>query len=231
MKKQTATTTKKTKKLAVDLIIFDLDMTLVDSLASIFNCLEAAFRANDIPPPDRKGTKQLIGIPLERMVELLLLKQGINATAELNATIVRAYRERYMATAKQETSLFPGVRDVLERFKEKRLAIVTTKHSNLTRKLLDDLDLLQYFNILVGYNDVRNPKPDPESIFKVLEETKVSPAKAVIIGDTIYDIEAGKSAGIHTVAVTYGVDTREELKRVKPEFIIDNIHKLVKILC
>ncbi len=220
----------KRKQLPVDLIIFDLDMTLVDSQASIYACFMEAFKANGLPPPDKKEVAKLVGIPLERMAELLLLKAGVNATAGLNAAIVKAYRGRYARTAGKETVLFQGVRETLEHFKEKRLAIITTKEGNLTRQLLGELDILKYFNLILGYGDYRSPKPDPEAVFKALDETKVPASKAVMVGDTIYDIEAGKSAGIHTVAVSYGVDPVEELKLAKPEHIIDNIRELMNLL-
>ncbi len=220
----------KRKQLPVDLIIFDLDMTLVDSQASIYACFADAFKANGLPPPDKREVAKLVGIPLERMAELLLLKAGVNATAELNAAIVKAYRERYARTAGKESALFPGVIEMLEYFKEKRIALLTTKESNLTRQLLGELDILKYFNLVLGYGDYRSPKPDPEAVFKALNETKVPAGKAVIVGDTIYDIEAGKSAGIHTVAVSYGVDPVEELKLAKPEFIVDDIRELMKLL-
>ena len=220
----------KPKKLPVDLIIFDLDMTLVDSQASIYACFTEAFRANGLPPPNKREVAKLVGIPLERMAELLLLKAGVNATAGLNAAIVKAYRGRYARTAGKETMLFPGVRETLEYFKEKRLAIITTKEGNLTRQLLGELDILKYFNLILGYGDYRSPKPDPEAVFKTLDETKVPASKAVIIGDTIYDLEAGKSAGIHTIAVSYGVDPVGELKLAKPEFIVDDMRDLMKLL-
>ena len=219
---------KSARKLEVDLIIFDLDMTLVDSLASINNCFVYAFERNGLPPPAREDVNRLIGLTLEKMTERLLLKAG--TPADMQKAIVDGYRERYRATAGGETKLFPGVRDVLEHFKGKRLAVVTTKHGGLARKLLEELDILRYFNLVLGYGDFRNPKPDPESIFKALDETKVHADRAVIVGDTIYDIEAGKGAGIHTVAVTFGVDSREELELAKPEFMIDNMRELMDII-
>ena len=67
------------RKLHVDLIIFDLDMTLVDSLASIYNCFLYAFQQNGLPPPVRKDVDGLVGFPLEKMTERLLLKAGVSA--------------------------------------------------------------------------------------------------------------------------------------------------------
>ncbi len=216
--------------LQVDLIIFDLDMTLIDSAASIYQSFLYAFEQNSLPKPSRDAVVRLIGLPLEKIIERLLLQADVPATAELNRVLAETYRKHYLATADKATPLFPGVREVLGHFQDKRLAIITTKQHELTMKLLEQLGLAKYFNVILGAGDYQNPKPDPESVFNILNQTRIPPDRVVIIGDTLYDIEAGKSAGIHTIAVTFGIDSREELKRAKPDFIIDTLRELMGIL-
>ena len=221
---------KKQPTISAEVIIFDLDMTLIDSVASIVSCFNHAFTANGLQPPSRDQIRALIGLTLEKMVEISLMKAGINPTHQLVDSLCISYRNRYLATAGRETGLFPDVVNVLEHFKDKRLCILTTKQGILTRKLLDDLRIQHYFNMVLGYGDYHNPKPDPEAIFKILDATKVPATKAVIIGDTTYDVLAGRNAGIHTIAVTYGIDPSDELKQAKPDFMIDSLIELKKIL-
>jgi len=99
---------------------------------------------------------------------------------------------------------------------------------SLSRRVLDGLDLSHYFDVIIGSDTTRERKPSPVPILKVLSELHVQSGEALIVGDSNYDVDAGKAAGITTVAVTYGYRPRELIAHA--DFLIDRMTDLVPLL-
>ncbi|MBI3399329.1 MAG: HAD family hydrolase, partial [Deltaproteobacteria bacterium] len=111
-----------------------------------------------------------------------------------------------------------------------KLAIATNKPLNLTERILDGLNIANYFQKVVGGDGVQNKKPAPEAIENILKELHVLPKKAVFIGDSKIDIEAGKKAGVVTIGAVYGFRGRQELEEAGADVIIADIKELI-LLC
>lgn len=105
--------------------------------------------------------------------------------------------------------------------------MVTNKPEALTLKILDDLDIRRYFGEIAVPEYVKNIKPHPEGLLKVIEGFGEKPENAVMVGDSNIDIEAGKNAGTYTCGVTYGLGDREALINSEPDVLIKDIKELL----
>ncbi|MBI2075797.1 MAG: HAD-IA family hydrolase [Candidatus Aenigmarchaeota archaeon] len=209
-----------------DLVIFDLDGVLVDSTEAITNTFnQVLIKAAGISVSDKNIIK-MIGMPLDQMFERYLP----NSMKGEARNCSRMYRQIYGKTCVQGTKVYDGVIDVLEYLKSSKLAVATTKYSNEAEILLKGMAIRKYFKFVLGADDVRKPKPNPEVIDKILDLAGVSRSKAAIVGDTAYDILAGKSAGITTIAATYGFQNKDVLAAAKPDFLIDSLPDLKSIV-
>jgi len=190
------------------IILFDLDGTLIDSteaiLESFHHSLNVLQHDSDVEDEVIKG---LIGYPLEMMFS------GVGCEEELLDEYVCVYKEYYRVISCQKTVLLPNaVQAIEEAAAFARLGIVTTKTGRYSRELMEHFGVMEYFEVLIGREDVENPKPHPEPIYKALEAMGRVDEEVWMIGDTRLDIEASQSAGIGCIAVTCGYDNAEELR-------------------
>jgi len=211
-------------------ILFDLDGTLIDSTEAILESFHNSFDLHQHPHPSDEAIKALIGHPLDVMyAELGIEQSGV-------WEFVDTYKEHYREISTQKTVLLPQAREAVEeaaRFA--RLGIVTTKTGKYSRVLMEHFGLMEHFEVLIGREDVQNPKPHPEPIEKAVEKMKVLKERCWMIGDTRLDIASANSAGIRSVGVLSGYDNLKQLKTLTD--IIENdalkaverIAKLAKI--
>ena len=110
---------------------------------------------------------------------------------------------------------------------------MTLASSRIRKSLVDfvhTMHLENTFTYILGADDVTHAKPHPEPVLRTLEAFHCPPEEALVVGDTIYDIEMGRRAGAHTCGVTYGNGTRQELQDAKADFLIDDFQEILTIL-
>ncbi|RLA67509.1 MAG: HAD family hydrolase [Epsilonproteobacteria bacterium] len=190
------------------IILFDLDGTLIDSTEAILESFAVAFQTHGREVPNDRAIKAEIGHPLDVMFPTLGIPQE-----EVQAHIL-AYKEQYRKIYCQKTFLLPRAREaVVLASKYAKLGVVTTKTAKYSRELLEHMGLMNYFDVLIGREDVEYPKPHPEPIFKALSKLDSDKSKYWMIGDTPMDILAANAAKINSVAVTCGYADIESLKK------------------
>jgi phosphoglycolate phosphatase len=185
----------------LQLILFDLDGTLVDSAADIANAFNYAIGLHGIPPVSRAEIEAMLG---EGMA---LIMKKFDEWKELGVdptTIRKHFREYYLEHIAVYSAPYPGVEDTLQRLKDFKKAVVSNKLEVFTTKTLKQLRLLHYFDLVAGGDSGPERKPSPQAILSVLSRLGVSADETLMVGDTSYDIEAGRGAGVKTAAVTYG---------------------------
>ncbi len=124
--------------------------------------------------------------------------------------------------------IFPWTEEVIKELASKNsLALLTSSTSSSARNTLDGL--AGYFSLIVGCEEVGNLKPNPEGILLILEKTGARAEESVMIGDTEVDILAGRNAGVRTAGVTWGLRLEDELKKHKPDFILNDPQQLIQI--
>ncbi len=189
-------------------ILFDLDGTLLDSTQAILLSFRDSYSDFNLKAPQDKSIKLLIGHPLEYMYRALGIKE------EMIGSFVDRYKFHYRKRSKPMTSFLPNAEDAIkEAYKFARLGIVTTKTGSYSKDLLEHMGVMNYFDVLIGREDVKNPKPHPEPILKALYQMNVTNRNSVwMIGDTCLDMVSGSDAGVKTVGVSCGYENINKLK-------------------
>lgn len=189
------------------LIIFDVDGTLVDSQQDILAAMAAAFADVDVPLPDDATVLSHVGLSLEVIFPLLLPTHD----AATHAKMVARYKSAYMALRAQSgvtasSPLYPGASEtlaVLTAMPDVVLGIATGKSRRGLDKLLEGYALDGVFETQ-QVADSHPSKPHPSMILKAMEETGMTPAQTVMIGDTAFDMEMAAAAKVSGIGVTWG---------------------------
>ncbi len=209
------------------IILFDLDGTLIDSTDAITGTFFHVFENEKF---NYEGTiediKREIGYPLEIMFGNL----GVSKTRVWD--FVAAYKNRYQQISKAQTTLLHNAKlslDVAQKFA--RMGIVTTKTTQYTIPLLEHMEIFDYFETIIGYQEVKNPKPHPEPIFKAMENMNINSSDYDVwmIGDTKLDMIAAQEASVHSVAVLCGYGEKTELSKYTKN-IVSTAYEAVKLI-
>jgi len=130
----------------------------------------------------------------------------------------------------EDATIFKGIDDIISKLSKKvKLAILTNNKSTYAEDVLKKFNLIQHFETIIGFNDVKEVKPSPEGIEKILKIWNLKHSEAIFIGDMSTDIQAGKAANVKMVCVASGLAKKETLLEHKPDFLLDNVQDL-KIL-
>lgn len=204
-------------------ILFDIDGTLLDAYDFVFESVRNSLLVHNLPKLSDKKMEKAIGKPLAEFYKLLF--PGIDP-AMLSKTH-REFQEKNFHLIKP----FAKTKKTLKKLKDNGFLIAAV--SNRSREsLLHSLDLTEiseFFQVVICPEDVNNPKPHQEHLLVALERLKVEPANSYMVGDTEMDILAGKSAEVKTIGVTYGW-LGEDIKKHKPDFVIDDIEEILGIV-
>ncbi len=212
------------------LVLFDVDGTLVDSQGDIHAAMSHAFSALDLAPPSRVDVLSIVGLSLPEAVERLIP----SISAEDRDRMVTVYKESYMtlraqAPIEQTSPMFDGMRQVLDHFRTHPwllLGVATGKSARGLDKLTQGHGISDYF-VTRQVADHHPSKPHPSMIMTALAETGVDSADAVIIGDTTFDMEMGRNAGIKTIGVSWGYHPVERLCADRVARSVADIPRLV----
>ncbi|KJR42674.1 phosphoglycolate phosphatase, bacterial [Candidatus Magnetoovum chiemensis] len=207
------------------LIIFDLDGTLIDSIRDIAEAVNYTLKQHGFNTLSEDSVKIMVGDGVSTLIaKATNYDENIDKQKALDVFL--NYYENHLV---DYTKPYTNVVKTLKLLKGYKKAVITNKKSSLSRIILDKLELMQHFDLLLGPEDVKEKKPSAEPLLKAMETLKVQPSETVIIGDSSVDIEAGKAAGVKTIAAAYGFRPVETLKDA--DFIIHNdISELISIL-
>lgn len=219
------TTGEVKKKLkVVDTILFDLDGTLVDSI----DLIRQSFRFSTRQVlgktfPDEELLKD-IGIPLKFQMEAL----SQTKVEELIGVYQKFYNQNHDRLIKN----YPQVSSVLGELELKgyKLGVVTSKRRGSSERNLKACGLEGYFKVMVAFEDVTEYKPKPAPVLEALRRLNSSPSGALLVGDSPYDIEAGRKAGVLTAAALWGPYDLERLLESRPHILLKDIKELLRIL-
>ena len=211
-----------------DNIIFDLDGTLTDPAVGIINSMICALEKYGIPAPDRSELMKFIGPPLVDSFQ-----EFFHLSREEAKTIVDHYREYYREEGMFESSVFPGIQDLLRSLQEngKVLMVATAKVEPFANTVLEHFGLAAYFTCIAGSNLDNTRTRKDEIILSVLERCEITDTEhTVMIGDRMYDILGAEKAGIDSIGVLFGYGTKEELQDAGANIIAESVEDLQRIL-
>ena len=210
-----------------ELVIFDWDGTLMDSVGKIVACMQQSALTLEMPMPTEQAVRDIIGLSMDEALSIL----HPNGSVELQAAMKEVYRQQYLELNQTPTPLFDGVVDLLTTLNGRgyKLAVATGKARAGLNRVLTATELGGYF-VASRCADEAASKPSPEMISQLLNELGISADKAVMIGDSIHDLNMANNAGIHAIGVDYGAHDRNKLSQANPKAVISSPMELLEHL-
>lgn len=210
------------------LILLDFDGTLADTRGLIVKTMQQTLDALGLEPRTDDQCAAMIGLPLKQAFTDLL-----PMTDEMGEQCVETYRRIFNANnALYIIPTFPNVLETLHQLHELGyiLTIASSRSNRSLREFVNDMHLNEVIPYVLGAEDVVRAKPHPDPVLQTLETFNCKPEDALVVGDTWYDIEMGRRAGVRTCGVTYGNGSREELMRAGADFLVDDFGELMEII-
>lgn len=209
------------------LVIFDCDGTLVDSQHHIVSAMHSAFAANGLGLPEADSVRRTVGLPLEVAIERLLLPIGLKALDD----VVAAYKVAAVAQRLEpdhEEPLFPGLVPVLDRLEAGGflLGVATGKARRGLNFTLATHGLTERFVTLQTCDVVPAGKPAPDMVLQAMAETGAVAASTIVVGDTTYDMEMARNAGVPAIGVAWGYHDEQILLKAGAVKIIKDFGEL-----
>lgn len=210
------------------LVIFDLDGTLVDAFEDIALAANFVRERNAMAELSVDEVKLHVGHGARALVE------GVLGTA--NTVVVdenlQALVGFYESLTESRARIYDGVIEVLERLKADsvRTAIASNKPHTVTVKVVRELGLEKYFDFVQGQTDEIRRKPAPDVLHKIMLDAGVPNQRTLMVGDSEIDIDAAQAAGVRIAAVTYGQHSAERLAKRLPDFVLNEMTDLLKVI-
>lgn len=210
----------------IKIILLDFDGTLGDTASVIINTMQATIRELGLAARTDKQCAEMIGL---RLVEIPSeLYPGLEIDPEVFASTYRRLFNIY--NTEGAVKLYPGVYETLRSLKQQGLTLTiasSRSHASLDQ-YVTELGLSSIISYVLGADDVQEGKPQPEAVFKTLEKFGFNADQALMVGDSIFDIQMGINAGTRTCGVSYGNGTRESL--ASADWIIDDFREILKLI-
>ncbi|SDH45055.1 HAD-IIIA family hydrolase [Pseudomonas panipatensis] len=206
------------------LLIFDWDGTLVDSIGRIVESMRVAAGRSGLPWRSDEAIKGIIGLGLPEAIQTLYPE--VDDAAALSV-FRRDYGEHYLLLEAEPSPLFPGVMDALEHFRHCgfRLAVATGKSRRGLDRVLAGQGWQRFFDITRAADESAS-KPDPRMLHEILAHCRVDPRRALMVGDSPFDLEMARRAGMDSVAVAYGAQPLSVLREFGPSLEIEHFNEL-----
>jgi phosphoglycolate phosphatase len=210
--------------LSFDLVIFDLDGTLVDTLPDITAALNFGLAQAGVSGLPAAAVRGLVGEGVHRLAEkaLALVPPAPGVTSErLVEALAAFYREHVCAASRP----YPGMEELLVRLRahpRRRMAVLTNKPGDLARGLMSELHLDRFFDDIIGDSDGYPCKPDPAAARWLMTRHEAPPERTLVVGDGRPDLELARAIGCAAAAVTWGFVERAALLELAPDFVVDH---------
>ncbi len=214
------------KKIAADLIVFDLDGTLADSLPDLTNAANHACRRLGLPEHQPEAVKGMIGGGERKFMERVV---GPDHQA-LVGQCLEFYLDYYTRHNGELTRLYPGVPETLEKLRGKKLAVLSNKLQRLTEQVLEVLGVARFFSASRGGGSGLPLKPAPEPLLALMGDLGAEPVRTLMVGDKPADVNTARGAGAHSAVVTYGYGELAALRAASPDFILRRFSQLPGII-
>lgn len=209
------------------LVVLDFDGTLADTSKGIVETMTAVFNHFGYPVPSTDAICHTIGLPLRDSIALLA-NIGGNALDEA----VNLYHEYFEEIGTRYIQLFPGVKSTLETLHRMgcTLAIATSRGHVSVTSLCSNLGILPYLSSVLACEDVKQAKPHPEAVLKLMKEFGIPAERTWVVGDTTYDIGMGSQAAASTIGVTYGNHSRTDLEGASATCVVDSFEEVLPLV-
>lgn len=204
-------------------VLFDLDGTLIDTNELINESFRHTFKKYNYTFTEEE-IRDFNGPPLRDTF--------VNLNNDLAEEMIQTYREHNLANHEAYVKAFPNVEKTIKALLDMdiKIGIVSAKMRPGVELGLEVVGLAKYFETIVTIDEVKNPKPHPESVFLAMKELKAKPAATIVVGDNFHDIEAGRDAGTQTAGVAWSTKGKGFLQQYNPTYMLEDMSDLIKIV-
>ena len=216
-----------------EMILIDVDGTLVDSVPDLAYCVDEMMMQLGRPVHGEEKVRDWVGNGVERLVRRALIGQLDGEPSDED--FEKAYPiflDLYAENTSKRSHLFEGVREGLDYLKSEgyQLGCVTNKAAQFTIPLLQDLGVADEFSIIISGDDLPKKKPDPMPLLHGAKHFGVDPENAMMLGDSVSDVKASRAAGFQIVCMSYGYNHGEDIRDYHPDAVIDSMAELPRLL-
>lgn len=211
-------------------VIFDLDGTILDTLEDLADAMNLTLSKFGFPERELEHHRRAIGNGLRKYAERCIPEEFL--TDALLDNFVKINAEDYENNSTVKTKPFDGIYKLLDFLESSSLStnVLSNKRNDFVNTLVNHYFPSYKFDCVYGELAGIPKKPDPSSALKISDDIGIIPDNIVFIGDSIYDIIAGKNAGMKTIAVTWGNQDRDLLESENPDFIADTADEIIEYI-
>jgi len=216
-----------------EMVLIDVDGTLVDSVPDLAFCVDEMMKMLDMPVHGDVRVRDWVGNGVERLVRRALVGQLDGEPDEgLFEKAYPMFLDLYAENTSQRSVLYPGVTEGLDYLQDAgyKLGCVTNKAEQFTLPLLKDLGLYERFEIVLSGDTLAKKKPDPMPLLHVAKHFGVAPEQSTMLGDSVSDVTAARAAGFQIVCMSYGYNHGVDIRDAKPDAVIDSMSELQALL-
>jgi len=214
----------------IQLLVFDLDGTLIDSKEDLALSVNAVREWMGMPRLPNETVASYVGQGVPTLIRRALANgAALEVSEEAVQEATNFFLDYYRAHMLDNTVAYDGVREALEELKDRKLAVLTNKPVVFSRAIVAGLKLADYFAFVYGGNSFEQKKPDPVGVIKLMSDTGTSPRETVMVGDSDTDVLTGRNAGVWTCGVTYGLGSHT-LERAAPDVLVGDLRELPPLL-
>ncbi|GMR21619.1 MAG: phosphoglycolate phosphatase [Gammaproteobacteria bacterium] len=216
-----------------EMVLIDVDGTLVDSVPDLAWCVDEMMRRLDMPVRGEVRVREWVGNGVERLVRRALIdKLEGEPDDALFQQAYPVFLDLYADNTCKRSHLYAGVEEGLAWLKSTgvNLGCVTNKAAQFTEPLLKALGIYDDFGIVISGDTLARKKPDPLPLLHAAEHFGVNPETSLMLGDSVSDVKAARAAGFQIVCMTYGYNHGVDIREARPDAVIDSMAELPEVL-
>lgn len=217
------------KNMPIKNFIFDFDGTLADSGETGVLATQSAFKQLGYSEPSKSLIEYYMGVPIEESFKKM--NPDYTYTEREFQTLLSTFRKLYQSIEQENMTTFPNIPLVLSKLHQhqKKIFVVSSKHSTPLQRNLQQLNIDQYFDGVSGSDQVEHYKPAPDGILLIERQFNLISDDTIMIGDAIFDVQMGQAAHVKTAAVTWGAHDLKMLVGSKPDYIFEQVNDILSL--
>jgi phosphoglycolate phosphatase len=216
-----------------EMVLIDVDGTLVDSVPDLAWCVDAMMRELGLPERGEERVRHWVGNGVERLVKRALINEldGEPDEEQYNKALP-IFQDLYSENTSKRSCLYDGVLEALDFLKTTgvRIGCVTNKASRFTLPILKDLGIADYFEMVLCGDMVERKKPDPMPLLQSAEQLDTAPEASLMLGDSMSDVKAARAANFGIICMSYGYNHGEDIRDYNPDAVVDSMAEIKNII-
>lgn len=209
----------------IELVIFDLDGTLIDSAMDLAISLDLAMKDEGLRSLSMEEMLARISVGSKN-----LLKELVNDDVHAEKRVLDYYIKHYSQRMFDNTKLYPNVVELLELLQHKTVALLSNKREQPCKVILKYFKIDHHFKMVLGGDSLPRRKPHPDPILHICRELKIKPENTLMVGDSPVDLEAGRLAGVKTIGLLEGLTPEDIMKKSQANIFLRKVEDIIALI-